>query len=391
VANPTRFAAKAKASRHFRRGVLAALAAFRTISAESNEALIRYAAGRITQAGGRIHTLAGANAGKFNMLASFGPNTGAGIVLSGHSDVVPVTGQDWATDPFVLTERAGNFYARGASDMKGFLAAMLTAAERCDAAKLSRPLHLVFSYDEEIGCIGVRDLLERLRAQNFQAQGCIIGEPTSLRVITGHKGKIDGCIHCRGKAAHSANPVLGCNAIMLAADMLGELAALQDELAQGARNEAYPFPFTSLHAGTIKGGVALNIAPDCCDIAFEIRYVPGENTESLLARLRAAGARHAAASNGGAVEVRVTNEYPGVDTPPEAAIVHTALAAAETAHTGKVGFGTEAGLFTQSLGLETVICGPGSIDRAHKADEYVTRDELAACDAFLDRVIASLA
>jgi acetylornithine deacetylase len=369
---------------------LAALAAFPTVSADSNEALIRYAAARISQAGGRIHTLAGASPGKFNMLASFGPDTGAGIVLSGHSDVVPVAGQDWRTDPFTLTERDHRLHARGASDMKGFLAAMITAAERCDAAKLARPLHLVFSYDEEVGCIGVRDLLARLRAQNFRAQGCIIGEPTSLRVITGHKGKIAGCIRCRGLAAHSANPALGCNAIMLAANMLAEMAALQNELAQAAHDDAYPFPFTSLQAGTIKGGVALNIVPDACDIAFEIRHVVGENTEALLARLRTAGARRAAASNGGLIEVRVTHDYPGVDTPADAAIVRTALAAAGTMQTGKAGFGTEAGLFTQALGLETVICGPGSIDRAHKADEYVTRDELAACDTFLDRVIANL-
>jgi acetylornithine deacetylase len=369
---------------------LATLAAFPTISADRNEALIRYAATRITAAGGRVHTLAGAVPGKFNLLASLGPDTGAGIVLSGHSDVVPVLGQNWHSDPFTLTERDGKLHARGASDMKGFLAAMLTAAERSAPAKLSRPLHLVFSYDEEIGCVGVRDLLARLRAQNFEAQGCIIGEPTGLRVITGHKGKIAGCICCRGKAAHSANPALGCNAIMLAGDMLGEMATMQQELARGPRNDAYKFPFTSLHAGTIKGGVALNIVPDSCDIEFEIRYVTGEDTEALLARLRAAGARLAASSNGGAVEVRVTNEYPGLETKSDATIVRAALDAADSAETGKADFGTEAGLFGEALGLETVVCGPGSIDRAHKADEYVTREELAACDAFLDRVIGGL-
>ena len=369
---------------------LAELAAFPTISADSNEALIRHAAARITAAGGRIHTLAGAKPGKFNMLASFGPATGAGIVLSGHSDVVPVTGQNWQTDPFTLTERDGKLHARGASDMKGFLAAMLTAAQRCDAAKLPRPLHLIFSYDEEIGCIGVRDLLERLRAEHFQAQGCIIGEPTEQRVITGHKGKIAGCVCCRGRAAHSANPALGCNAIMLAGEMLHEMRDLQAELTKGRRDDAYPFPFTSLHAGTIKGGVALNVVPDYCEIEFEIRHIAGEDTSALLRRLGAAGERLGAASNGGTVEVRVTNDYPGVETPRGAAITQIALAAAHTEETGKIGFGTEAGLFTQALGMETVICGPGSIDRAHKADEYVTRDELAACDSFLDRVIATL-
>ncbi|WP_297372012.1 acetylornithine deacetylase [Acidocella sp.] len=370
--------------------MLAALAAFPTISADSNEALIRFAAQAITQAGGRIENLAGSVKGKFNLMASFGPVAGAGIVLSGHSDVVPVAGQNWHSAPFSLTEREGRLHARGASDMKGFLAAMLTAAARCEVAKLTRPLHLIFSYDEEIGCVGVRDLLARLAAERFVAQGVIIGEPTEGRVITGHKGKIAGCLCCRGRAAHSANPALGCNAIMLAADMLSEMRALQTELMQGPRDDAYPFPFTSLHAGRIKGGVALNIVPDACEIEFELRHLAGTDTDALLARLRAAGARIGAASNGGTVTLEVTNHYPGLETPRGAAITQIALAAAGRDETGKIGFGTEAGLFAESLGLETVICGPGSIDRAHKADEYVTRDELAACDAFLDRIIATL-
>lgn len=368
---------------------LARLAAFPTISAAPNEDLIRYAAQRITDAGGRLHIMAGALPGKFNLLASFGPETGAGLVLSGHSDVVPVKGQDWHTDPFTLTERDGKLYARGASDMKGFLAAMLTAAERADKDRLTRPLHLAFSYDEEIGCVGVRDLLTRLQAEGFSAQGCVIGEPTELRVITGHKGKIAGCICCRGKAAHSANPDLGCNAIALAGSMLAELASLQQEL-RTRRDDAYPFPHTSLQPGTIAGGVALNVVPDSCNIAFEIRYLAGEDTNALLARLREAGAKLAAASNGGTIEVQVTNEYPGVETPQDATITQQALAAAGATDTGKIGFGTEAGLFAASLGMQTVICGPGSIDRAHKADEYVTQAELDAADAFLDRLIATL-
>jgi len=369
---------------------LATLAAFPSISSAPNEALIRYAAERITAADGRLHTLAGALPGKFNLLASFGPATGQGLVLSGHSDVVPVTGQDWHSDPFTLTEREGRLYARGASDMKGFLAAMLTAAERAETRKLTRPLHLVFSYDEEIGCVGVRDLLARLQAEGFTAQGAVIGEPTGLRVITGHKGKIGGCICCRGRAAHSANPALGCNAVALAGEMLGEMAAMQAEFAETRRDDAYPFPHTSLHPGTIKGGVAVNIVPDFCEIGFEIRYLAGEDTGAILDRLRTKGTTLAARNPGGTVEVVVTNEYPGVQTPEDAAITRAALAAAGETTTGKIGFGTEAGLFAQALGLETVICGPGSIDRAHKADEYVTRDELAACDGFLDRLIATL-
>lgn len=369
---------------------LAQLAAFPTISAASNETLIRYAAARITAAGGRIHTLAGAVPGKFNLLASFGPDTGAGLVLSGHSDVVPVQGQDWQTDPFTLTRKDNRLYARGASDMKGFLAAMLSATERMESQRLRRPLHLAFSYDEEIGCIGVRDMLARLRAEHFQAQGCIIGEPTEMRVATGHKGKLAGCIRCRGIPAHSANPALGCNAIHLAAAMVREAEALQSWLAaHGAQDAAYPMPCTSVHIGTISGGTALNIVPEYCSMEFEIRSLPADDPAALVDRLRTAAARIVAESGKGEIEIQVTNTYPGLNTPTDAPLAQTALHAAGT-QTGKAGFGSEGGLFEETLNLPTIVCGPGSIDRAHKPDEYVTTDELASCDAFLDNMIETL-
>lgn len=370
--------------------ILATLAAFHTISAESNEALIRYAVGRLTEVGGRIHSMAGALPGKFNLLASFGPDSGAGLVLSGHSDVVPVAGQDWKTDPFELTRKDNRLYARGASDMKGFLAAMLTAAERMDARRLSRPLHLAFSYDEEIGCVGVRDLLKRLQAENFQAQGCIIGEPTDMQVITGHKGKLAGCICCRGVSAHSANPTLGCNAISLAAAMVREAEAVQSWLvSHGARDDTYPWPFTSVHIGTIVGGTALNIVPEFCNMEFEIRSLATDDPASLVERLRAAAARIVSEAGQGDIEIKVTNTYPGLNDRSDGALAQAALQAAGT-QTGKIAFGTEGGLFEEMLGLPVIICGPGSIDRAHKPDEYVTIGELEACDAFLDRMIETL-
>jgi acetylornithine deacetylase len=369
---------------------LARLAAFPTISADSNEALISYAVGRIEAAGGRIHTMAGALPGKFNLLASFGPNTGAGLVLSGHSDVVPVRGQDWKTDPFTLTQKDDRLYARGSSDMKGFLSAMLTAAERMDSKRLNRPLHLAFSYDEEIGCVGVRDLLARLKAENFQAQGCIIGEPTEMRVVTGHKGKLAGCICCRGIPAHSANPTLGCNAIHLAAAMVREAEALQSWLAaNGARDTAYAFPYTSVHIGTISGGTALNIVPEYCRMDFEIRSLAADDPAILVERLREGAARIIAEAGKGEIEIKVTNTYPGLNTPADAPLAKAALRAAGTEN-GKVSFGTEGGLFEEMLSLPIIVCGPGSIDRAHKPDEYVTIGELEACDAFLDRMIETL-
>ncbi|MCF3948713.1 acetylornithine deacetylase [Acidiphilium sp. AL] len=374
---------------------LARLVSVPTISRTPNDALIAYVADRLRVAGGRVSAFPGENPGTSNLLASFGPDNEGGIVLSGHGDVVPVDGQVWSSDPFVLTERDDRLHARGAVDMKGFVACMLTAAERAVGTELSRPLHLAISCDEEIGCVGVRPMLERLAAEGFRASGCIIGEPTGLAVAIGHKGKVAGCICCRGEAAHSANPTLGCNAINLAAAMVRETEELQAWLrAHGTPDAAYALPYSTVHIGTIKGGTALNIVPDACDMEFEIRFLPGDSPDDLLARLSEAGGRLArneiARGRHAAVEMTVQNAYPGLHTPEDAPIAALARAAAGNATSTKLSFGTEAGLFNDTLGLPAVVCGPGSIDRAHKPDEYITKDELAACDAFLDRVVTSL-
>jgi acetylornithine deacetylase len=372
--------------------ILEQLVAFPTVSRDENESMIGFMAARLRAAGGRVRVLPGVEAGKANMLASFGPEGGGGIVLSGHSDVVPVDGQDWACDPFALTARGDRLFGRGTTDMKGFLACALALAERLDERALSRPLHIAVSHDEEVGCVGVRGMLATLAAEGFSAQGALIGEPTCMRVAVGHKGKIAGCIHCRGAAAHSANPGLGCNAVYLAADMIGELRALQDWLlAHGARDAAYEVPYSTVHVGMIAGGTALNIVPASCDVAFEFRLLPGDAAAPLLTRLRAAGERLAgveqARGRHAAVEVVERNAYPGLETPAESAFVALVQAAGAGA-VFKAGFGAEAGLFDAMLGLDSVVCGPGSIDRAHKADEFILTSELAACDSFLDRLVA---
>jgi acetylornithine deacetylase len=372
--------------------ILARLVGFKTVSRDSNEEMIRFIADRLGAAGARARVLPGEMAGKANLLASFGPDGAGGIVLSGHSDVVPVDGQDWASDPFVLTRREDRLHGRGACDMKGFIAAVLALGARLQGRALRQPVHVAISHDEETGCIGVRSMLARLAKEGFAARGCIIGEPTGLRVATGHKGKIAGCICCRGQAAHSANPELGSNAIYLAAGMVGEIRALQEWLkAHGAHDAAYAVPYSTLHVGVIAGGTALNIVPERCDMAFEIRFLAGDAPAGLLDRLRAAGARLTGAeiSRGRTASIVIAEEngYPGVDTREDTAIAVLACAAAGNASTYKAGFGSEAGLFSETLGLDAVVCGPGSIDRAHRADEFVTVGELDACDAFLDRVV----
>ena len=373
---------------------LAQLVAFPTVSRDSNEALIRYAAERLAAAGGRVRVLPGERAGKTNLIASFGSDGEGGIVLSAHSDVVPTDGQEWTSDPFVLTEREGRLYARGTSDMKGFIACMLSAADSLPGADLARPLHIAISHDEEIGCVGVRSMLQRLAAEGFRAAGCIVGEPTELMIATGHKGKIAGRISAQGQAAHSANPTLGCNAINLAAGMIRETEALQDWLVRsGAHDAAYAVPYSTVHVGTIAGGTALNIVPESCSVGFEIRFLPGDSPDELLARLTARGQEIAASARSGgraaAIEISVQNAYPGLQTEEDAPIAQLVRQAGAGA-TVKLNFGTEGGLFNDMLGVPTVVCGPGSIDRAHKPDEFITRDELTAGDSFLARIVRSL-
>jgi acetylornithine deacetylase len=372
--------------------LLAKLVAFPTVSRDANEEMVRFIAGALEALGGRVRVLPGIFPGKYNLLASFGPDGAGGIVLSGHSDVVPVDGQDWSRDPFALTARDYKLFARGASDMKGFIACAMAAAARAQQKKLAQPLHIAISHDEETGCIGVRSMLASMAAEGFAARFGIIGEPTGMRVAVGHKGKIAGCICCKGEAAHSANPELGCNAIYLATDMVQELRALQAWLqAHGARDAAYAVPYSTVHVGVMKGGTALNIVPDGCDVEFEFRLLPGDAPAALLERLtaKAASLTDAAKARGRFAQIDIIerNRYPGLDTKKNSEIVTSVMAAGAQAPIFKAGFGSEAGLFEQMVGLPSVVCGPGSIDRAHKPDEFITRAELAACDAFLDRMV----
>lgn len=369
---------------------LATLVGFPTITSTPNLGLMHWLRETLERLGARVRIMPGTDADRINLWAMLGPDRPDGVVLSGHADVVPVAGQAWSSDPFRLAERDGRLHGRGAVDMKGFLACMVTAAETAARLPLSRPLHLMISHDEEIGCVGVRPMLQQLSAEGFRAAACIVGEPTGLVIATGHKGKVAARVTARGRAAHSSNPGLGVNAIGIAAAMVAEVEALATWLAaEGVRDAAYVVPHGTAQVGTITGGTALNIVPAEASLAFEIRFPAGEDHAALLARLRARGAEIAAA-RGGEVTVEVTNLYPGLaesETSPAAT-----LAAAAGGGTGftKLDFGTEAGLFREMLDLPAVVCGPGSIATAHKPDEFITRDELAEGDAFLGRVVESL-
>jgi len=376
--------------------ILERLIAFPTVSRDSNLALIDFVRDFLEARGVRSRLYSDATGRKANLYATIGPADRGGVLLSGHTDVVPVDGQQWSSDPFTLTERSGRYYARGAADMKGFLACALAAADRAVGRTLSMPLQLAFSYDEEVGCVGVRSLIQDMSTWTHRPRFCIVGEPTLLRIAVGHKGKTALRANCHGQAAHSANPARGVNAIYLAGEFIERVRARAGELAAtGARDAAYEVPHTTLQVGVIHGGSALNIVPDRCEVEFEIRNLAADDPEHIVASLRAdadrIGARHRATHAHCGIDVAVTNAYPGLDTPQDAEVV--ALVAGLTGHRDciKVGFGSEGGLFSQTLGIPSVVCGPGSIEQAHKPDEYIAREELERCDAMLDALLARLA
>ena len=379
-----------------RRDLLARLVGFPTVSAASNLALVDWARDLLAAHGIAATVVPDATGTKAGLVASVGPAERPGVLLSAHTDVVPVEGQAWTSDPFVLAERDGRLYGRGTTDMKGFVACALHALLRARTMPLASPLHLALSWDEEIGCVGARTLLPAVaQALPVLPAVCIVGEPTSMAVVVGHKGKTAARATFTGRDGHSALAPLALNAIHLATDFVAALRARQAALAAaGPGDPDYAVPYTTLHAGRIDGGVALNIVPNRCTLDFEIRNLAADDPAAILDDLRADAARLVAAERGrfpeAAIAIDVTNAYPGLDTDPASAPAALVRALAGTG-SGKVAYGTEAGLFVEMLGVPTVVCGPGDMAQGHRPDEYVAESALAACDAMLDRLIARLA
>lgn len=372
------------------RTILADLIAFPTVSRTGNLALVDYVRQLAEPAGLRVRqTEDGESA---NLWISTGPENVPGVVLSGHSDVVPVAGQPWSRDPFVLHAEQGRLYGRGTADMKGFVAsairAMLIAARR----PLKTPLHLAISFDEEIGCIGVRTLLPLLQAEAVRPLLVWIGEPTNLRLASGHKGKSSFLVTTTGRAAHSALTPQGLNAIYLAADMIAALRRLQDEvITRTEPDPAYDVGYTTIHVGTIHGGEQLNIVPNTCTFEFEIRDTAADDVNALLARIAADAEAIVAPFRGAfpeaAITITPTNAYPGLDTRHPGALALARAVSGDNGDPVKLAFGTEGGLFAEALATPAIVCGPGSMDQGHKPDEFVTQDQLDRCDAMLARLI----
>ncbi len=373
--------------------ILDRLVRFPTVSRDSNLGLIEFVREFLAAQGITARLYMDIGGRKANLFASIGPPEQSGALLSGHTDVVPVDGQNWSSAPFELKQRGDRLFGRGSCDMKGFLACALRSAARAAGMRLRIPLQLAFSYDEEVGCLGVRSLIDDMADWSHRPRFCIVGEPTLLRAAIGHKGRMALKAVCHGRAAHSSAPARGINAIHLASDLIDRIRQRQRHLEQhGARDAGYDVPSTTLHVGVIGGGNALNIVPDRCEFEFEIRNLPTDDPARLLAQLQAdadAIAREIADPEA-RIELEISHEYPALETPPGSDVIELAAALTGNRDTIKVAFGSEAGLFSGRLGVPTVVCGPGSIDQAHKPDEFVAADQLQRCDAMLDALLERL-
>jgi acetylornithine deacetylase len=375
--------------------ILRRLIAFPTVSRDSNLELIEWVRDRLGERGIDGMLVPDATGAKANLYATIGPGDRPGVMLSGHTDVVPVDGQDWSGPPFALTRRDGRLYGRGAADMKGFLACALAAALRAATRPLRTPLHLAFSYDEELGCLGVRRLIDVLERAPVRPALGIVGEPTAMQVATGHKGKTALTATCVGREGHSALAPLALNALHLGCDLVAAIRARQAGIAEtGARDGDYDVPYTTLHVGRMHGGTVVNIVPNRCEVEFEIRNVAADDPDALIAELRGEAARIVAAARERAAEadirIEVTNSYPGLGTAPDAAVVGFVKSLTGANGTIKVAYGTEGGLFSERLGVPTVVCGPGSMAEGHRPDEFVSEEQMRWCDAMLAALLDRL-
>jgi acetylornithine deacetylase len=377
--------------------LLAKLISFDTTSRLSNLELIYFVRDFLARRGVDSNVVSDRSGTKATLFASIGPAERAGFLLAGHTDVVPVDGQKWTTDPFRLDRRDGRLYGRGSADMKGFIASVLAAVPQFVRLPLQTPIHLAFTCDEELGCIGLRELLEDSRSLPVSAEMGIVGEPTSMRVVSEHKGKVAMRVQVRGQEGHSSNPAAAVNAVEFAAELIASIHRLNEQRkSQGPFDPQYEVPHTTLHVGSVHGGTVLNIVPAECTFEFEIRYLPEDTAQPILEQIRGFAADELEpamkkVNPDCGIAFHEKFSYPGLCLSADAEVVTfvNSLLDSKTAP-GKIAFGTEAGLYQQRCGIPMVVCGPGDIGNAHQADEYVDARQLAVCDLLLGRLAEAL-
>jgi acetylornithine deacetylase len=379
------------ASRMTTAEMLARLVAFDTTSRNSNLKLIGFVRSYLDALAVTYRVSADPTGQKANIHAIVGPQSAGGVALSGHVDTVPVDGQAWSADPFTLRHAGGNLYARGACDMKGFVAACLAAVPDFQAMPLLRPLHLFISYDEETDFGGALRLIDDLETSGLKPALCVVGEPSGMKPILAHKGRLSLTVQVRGRPGHSSEPAKGVNAIHAAAEAITWVAAEARRLAtEGPFADGFDPPHTTMQAGTVRGGSILNIIPESAEFSLEFRDIPGDDAERHLERMQAfvaaniEPAMHAVHPDTG-FSYEIINLMPGMALDPDHELTAIVKQLTGSNSAGKVSYGTEGGYY-QNAGIPTIICGPGHIAQAHQPDEFVAQHELDACDAFVRRL-----
>ncbi|GAC1299541.1 MAG: acetylornithine deacetylase [Steroidobacteraceae bacterium] len=388
-------AASSSQPRAASRAMIERLIGFHTVSRDSNLGLIEWVRDYLAKLGAVTRLTHDAAGKKANLFATLGDSPKPGLILSGHTDVVPVDGQNWETDPFLAVERDGKLFARGSADMKGFIGIVLAQAPRFLAAlndnRLDAPLHYSLSYDEEVGCVGVRGLIRDLEENHIRPAGCVVGEPTSMQPIIAHKGTHRFRCRVQGREAHSSYVTHGVNAIEYAARLVVFIRQIADRLAQlETRDYGFAVPYSTLSTGLIQGGIAANVVPRECVFQFDMRTLPNASPEALHQEIRTyaealACEMHAVDEKSG-IDIEWLSQTAGLAAAETDAIVQWAMQLSGNTQPGKVCYGTEAGLF-QKMGVPTVICGPGDIAQAHRPNEFVTLEQLARCERFVDRIL----
>ena len=372
--------------------ILARLIAFDTTSTTSNLQLIDFVRNLLDDHNITSQLVHNDDRSRANLYATIGPDDIGGVMLSGHTDVVPTTGQDWQSDPYQMLTSDAQLVGRGACDMKGFIACVLAALPLINNGSLKTPIHLAFSYDEEIGCVGAKRLVESMTGFEVKPRIGLIGEPTDMAMVLGHKGKVSYRVTVTGLSCHSAYISNGVNAVEYAADLIAFISAMNTRVQQQQLDQSYSVPHSTFHVGNIQGGTALNIVPRQCSFEFEIRNLPQQKIETLVhdikhyandVLLTAMQARYPEAS----IDFDELSYYPGLHTDPASTVIAYTRSINPIDRIGdNVSFGTEAGLF-DAIGINCLVCGPGSIDQAHKPDEFVKREQMTYCDQMIESLV----
>ena len=373
--------------------ILKKLVSFDTTSFKSNLDLIKFIENYLNEFNIKSELIYNETKNKANLFATIGPNSQGGIVLSGHTDVVPISKQNWTSDPFVITERDNKLFGRGSSDMKGFISLVLSRVSSMVEKKLKKPIHLAFSYDEEIGCVGVHGLLDLIKKKSIKPEFCIVGEPTNMEVVIGHKGKHAYEVKVDGFSCHSGQAPYGVNAINYASKLITYIEELNKEKSiKGPFDNEYEIPYSTLHTGLINGGTILNIVPNLCQFEFEIRHLAEDDPLKIIQRIHQYTEEllikemHKISFKTN-ISINEKINYPGLDISETIEPVKQVKEILNNSNHKKVIFGTEGGLFKKELNIPTIVCGPGSIDQAHKPDEYISIQQIEKGGIFIDKLI----